>query len=136
MFYLVGISDLKTLLKSMSPKLAKDEFVFCIISETRFSELKITPLLMFKEEEGITLILKREIAEINSLAYSRIWSWIKLRVHSDLSAVGFLAVISDKFAKNGISVNVVSAYYHDHLFVPIEKSDQAMSLLEELAALQ
>jgi hypothetical protein len=33
----------------------------------------------------------------------------------------------------GISVNVVSAYYHDHLFVPIEKTDIVMQLLLALS---
>ena len=36
-------------------------------------------------------------------------------------------------ADAGISVNPVSAYYHDHLFVPVEKAGQAMQLLATLA---
>ena len=106
------------------------------ISETHFSELKIPHIMMFAEEEGITLIIKKEVAENNSLAYSGIWGWIILTVHSDLSAVGFLAAITEKFTKSGVSVNVVSAYYHDHLFVPIDKQNEAMLLLEELIASQ
>lgn len=91
---------------------------------------------MFVEEEGITLIIRKEIADNSSLAYSGIWSWIKLTVHSDLTAIGFIAVITDKLAKNEISLNVVSAFYHDHLFVPADKAKQAILLLEELATSQ
>ncbi|MFX0207851.1 MAG: ACT domain-containing protein [Candidatus Hodarchaeota archaeon] len=131
-----GISNLKTLLKLMKPKIMDCEFIFCTISETHFSELNITPLLMFTEEEGITLIVKKKIAENYSIPYSGVWAWIILTVHSNLSAVGFLSVITDTFAKSGISVNIVSAYYHDHLFVPIEKANQAMRLLEELTTIQ
>ena len=133
---MVGISDLKTLLRSMNPKLIDEEFVFCTISETRFSQLKITPLLIFKEEEGFTLIMKREIADSNSFAYSGIWSQIILSVHSNLTAIGFLAEITNKLAKSGISVNVVSAFYHDHLFVPFEQAHKAMILLEDLSSLK
>ena len=131
---MVGISNLKTLLKQMKPKIVNGEFVFCTISKTRFSELKIKPLMMFTEEEGISIIVKRKIAENNSLSYSGIWSWIILTVHSNLSAIGFLSVITDTLAKSKISVNIVSAYYHDHLFVPIEKSDQVLELLKGLTA--
>ena len=133
---MTGISNLKTLLKTMKPYLVNDEYVFCTISESRFSELKLIPLLMFVEEEGITLIIRKEIAENSSLGYSGIWSWIKLSVHSDLTAIGFLAAITDKLAKNEISVNVVSAFYHDHLFIPVDKAKQAILLLEELTTSQ
>jgi len=129
----VGIADLKVLLKKMEPKVIKGEFVFCTVPEDYFSTLKITPLLIFREDEGITVILEREIAEKNSLPYSGIWGLITLTVHSDLAAVGFLATITNKLAEFGISVNVVSAYYHDHLFVPIEKADKTMQVLKELS---
>jgi len=127
-----GISDLKVLLKSMKPELVKGKYVFCTISENKFSKLNIKPIMAFKEKEGITLILKKEIADKNSFHYSNIWAMITLNVHSNLEAVGFLAVITNKLAEYGISVNAVSAYYHDHLFVPFKKAKQAIKLLKEL----
>lgn len=54
-------------------------------------------------------------------------------VHSSLSAVGFLAAITGKLAERGISVNPVSAYDHDHLFVPVSRSDEVMELLQEFS---
>lgn len=54
---------------------------------------------------------------------------ITLTVHSNLNAVGFLAAVAAKLAEHQISVNVVSAFYHDHLFVPDEKAEQAMQIL-------
>ncbi|MEM1020616.1 MAG: ACT domain-containing protein, partial [Pseudomonadota bacterium] len=36
-------------------------------------------------------------------------------------------------AANGISTNAVSAFYHDHLFVPESRADEAVALLEALA---
>jgi len=130
---MVRITDLGTLLKSMKPRVADGEFVFCSVSETLFSSLKTKPLLVFREEEGITLILERRAAEANGLPYSSVWGLITLTVHSGLTAVGFLAAITNKLAEAGISVNVASAYYHDHLFVPVDKMDTAMRLLKELS---
>ena len=58
---------------------------------------------------------------------------ITLTVHSSLEAVGFLAVITRKLAQHSISVNAVSAYHHDHLFVPVACAEEAMILLADMA---
>ncbi|MFX0052237.1 MAG: ACT domain-containing protein [Candidatus Hermodarchaeota archaeon] len=128
-----GISDLKTLFKTMKPKVIEGEYVFCTISPQKYTKSEIKPICVFYEEEGVTLIIERKIAEHNSLPYSDVWAWITLTVHSNLAAIGFLATVTSKLAKADISVNVVSAYYHDHLFVPIEKIDFAMQLLLDLS---
>jgi len=44
-----------------------------------------------------------------------------------------MAVIAMRLKDAGISVNPVSGYYHDHLFVPEEKAREAVTILEELA---
>ena len=50
----------------------------------------------------------------------------------DLEAVGFLAAITTRLAEDGIPVNAVSAFHHDHLFVPLDRLDDAMAALAEL----
>ena len=32
-----------------------------------------------------------------------------------------------------VSVNVVSAYFHDHLFVPVDRAGEAMTILNTLS---
>ena len=59
---------------------------------------------------------------------------ISLSVHSSLTAVGFLAAITARLAERGISVNPVSGFYHDHLFVPEDRADEAMDILSGFAA--
>ncbi len=129
-----AISNLTQLLKSMQPKLVPGKYVFCTVPKSKLSALKITPKLLFREEEGVTLIVEKEIADKNKLSYEKAWSLITLNVHSDLSAVGFLAVITPALAAVGISVNVVSAYYHDHLFVPEDKAEEALRVLRKLSS--
>ena len=58
---------------------------------------------------------------------------ITLNVHSSLEAVGFMATISAELADQGIGVNPVSGYYHDHCFVPLGKENEAMRVLQDLA---
>ena len=59
---------------------------------------------------------------------------IALNIHSSLEAVGFLAAITTRLAGAGMGVNPVSAFYHDHLFVPAERAEEAMGLLRQLVA--
>ncbi len=127
------VTNLNQLLKFMQPKLASGKFVFCTLPESKLLTLKIKPKLLFHEEEGVTLVVEKEVAEKNQLSYDKVWSLITLTVHSDLSAVGFLAAITPALAKAGISVNVISAYYHDHLFVPEGKKEEAMKVLKKLS---
>ena len=128
-----GITNLGRLLRVMTPHLVNKKFVFCTLAEENLKKINLAPLLLFKEEEGITIIVEKEIADSASLSYSEVWALITLSVHSDLSAVGFLAAITKKLAKAGISINVVSAYYHDHLFVPASLAKKAMLKLKELS---
>jgi hypothetical protein len=57
-----------------------------------------------------------------------------LGVDSDLAAVGFLAAVTARLAA-GIGANVVSAYRHDHVFVPAGRGGEALAALEELQSL-
>lgn len=130
---MAGISNLQTLLSSMEPTLNDGEYVFCTVSEEIYKTLSVKPLMMFEEKEGITLILKKEQADDNKLEYEAIWSFISLSIHSDLEAVGLLATITNALANEGISVNAISAYYHDHLFVLKNRAEDAIKVLEDLA---
>jgi hypothetical protein len=57
---------------------------------------------------------------------------VTLTVHSALDAVGFLARLSAALAAQGIACNVVSAFHHDHLFVPKDRLEAAMQVLDGL----
>jgi hypothetical protein len=58
---------------------------------------------------------------------------VTLNIHSSLEAVGFLAAITTRLAAAGMGVNPVSAFYHDHLFVPADRAEEALDLLRQLA---
>ena len=46
---------------------------------------------------------------------------------------GFLATILKRLAENEISCNVVSGFYHDHLFVSDGEEVKVMNILRELS---
>ncbi len=60
-------------------------------------------------------------------------AWITLQVHSALEAVGLTAAVSHVLTGAGISANVIAGYTHDHVFVPVERADDAMSVLATLS---
>jgi hypothetical protein len=95
--------------------------------------LPFKPLATFREQEGMTLIVRCEDAKRHSLVYDLEWACITLTVHSSLQAVGFLAIIMAALAEAGISVNPISAFFHDYLFVPWEGRIEALEILEELS---
>ena len=90
-------------------------------------------LFHFREEEGITLVLKKQIADKLELDYSYVASWITLTVHSSLEAVGLTAAFSTALGKENISCNVVAAYYHDHIFVDQGDAAKAMEILNRFS---
>lgn len=128
-----GEKDLEILLKSMQPEHVSGDYVFCKVE--KFENLDWNNVVMlFKEKEAITLILKKEIADQLQLDYSVVMSWITLTVHSSLEAVGLTAAFSKALSEQGISCNVVAAYYHDHIFVNQKDLQKAMEILHSFSA--
>ncbi|MDO3641644.1 ACT domain-containing protein [Mucilaginibacter sp. L3T2-6] len=127
-----GELNLMALLKTMSPRLNEGDYVFC----TTISQKDINPekiIGLFKENEGWTVIIDKQFADELGLSYSYIASWITLTIHSSLEAVGLTAAFSNALANEGISCNVVAAYYHDHIFVAKSDAEKAIKILERLA---
>ncbi|WP_413990854.1 ACT domain-containing protein [Labrys okinawensis] len=129
-----GETNLARLLAAMTPALQPGRFVFATLPHGAATPASITPVMSFREAEGLTVILSEEAATQASLEGIFPSRMITLEVHSSLEAVGFLAAITRHLAAAGIGVNPVSAFYHDHLFVPAERAEEAMRLLTELSA--
>ena len=127
-----GESDLDTILKSLKPVLHNGEYVFCQVPDNYAFDINDV-VSVFRETEGITIILSREIADRLRLSYSYIFAWITLSAYSSLEAVGLTAAFSKALASAGISCNVVAAYYHDHIFVDIKDAQKAMQVLADLS---
>jgi hypothetical protein len=119
-----GQRNLDTLLSTLAPSIHEDEFVFCTQRE-----MAGDPVCVFRESEGWSLVLRRAEAERLGIPFTYACRMITLSVHSSLEAVGLLAEVAGRLANRGISVNVVSGYYHDHLFVPVDRAEEAMAAL-------
>ncbi len=127
-------SHLPTLIRTVRPHAGSEVYVFLSIAAGEPVPGGIVPIMMFREAEGMTLIAPRDQAEAAGLAGSFPSRMITLTVQSALEAVGFLAAITTRLAEAGIAVNAVSAFHHDHLFVPEARSDEAMAILRAMTA--
>jgi hypothetical protein len=131
---LAGETDLQKLLGAMSPELVPGAFVFATRPPGTPQPAGLAPVMTFREREGETLILLEEEATVAGLVSAFPCRMITLNIHSSLDAVGFLASITTRLAAAGMGVNSVSGYFHDHLFVPAERAEEAMTVLRNIAA--
>lgn len=129
---MAGETNLDKLLKEMKPSHQPGEYVFCSVQSLEGVAITDTVMLL-KEEEGYTLILRKEVADHLSLSYTYIAAWITLTIHSSLEAVGLTAAFSKALAQENISCNVVAGYYHDHIFVDIKDAEKALKVLNNFA---
>ena len=125
--------NLNALLSNMQPQLDSEQWAFCTVDPT-FPLAVVNPLMVFHEDEGTTIVVKADAADRYDLRYEGRWSRITAKVHSALNAVGFIAELARCLTERAIPANTVSAYYHDHLFVPAERAIEALQALEELSA--
>ncbi len=128
-----GEKNLGVLIKNMQPVLNEGEYVFCsVLSKKNLDFDKV--FLLFKEKEGLTIVITKEYADKKGLEYTSIFAWITLHVHSSLDAVGLTAAFSTALAENNISCNVIAGFYHDHIFVQNDTAQKAKDILLKLSS--
>ncbi len=115
------VSDLGGMLAGMAPALDAKRWDFALAEGDPPSDA----FAVIREEEGTTVIVAHEAG-----GFAR----ITLTVHSALDGVGLTAAVASGLAGAGIACNVVAGYHHDHLFVPWERRDEALAVLQRLAA--
>ena len=130
---MTGETDLATLLAGMRPVLQPDVMVFATVTGDVELPVGVDPVMVFREREGRTLILREVDAAAAGIPFEFPSRMITLEVHSSLEAVGFLAAITTALAAAGMGVNPVAGYFHDHLFVPADRAEDAMAVLEALS---
>jgi len=128
-----GELELDVLIRSMQPVLYDDNYVFVTVDH-EFNNLDLSPLMFFREQEGTTLIVTQKKAQGANLQYEFPCKLITLNIHSSLDAVGFLARITQRLASLRMGVNPVSGFFHDHLFVPIDRAEDAMHELKVMSS--
>ncbi len=127
----VGETDLQRLLAGLSPELVARPRA--IRTQAHDAAVPAHAIMLFREDEGTTVIVEAGEDDAAHADEPR-WAQITLRIHSSLDAVGMMAAIATALAERGIPCNAVSAYFHDHLFVPWAQREDALEALRTLTS--
>ena len=119
-----GETDLARLLATMAPR--RDPVPYAFRTLAAGETVPADAIGTFREDEGLSIVAPAKAGET---AFAR----LTLTVHSSLEAVGLTAAVSTALTGHGISANVVAAAFHDHVFVPWGRADDAMAALAALA---
>ena len=122
------IAGLDELLRSLDPRLNPGAYVFVSLTAGQSFEPS-TAVAFIREAEGVSVVMEAAAATAAGFAVTETYAGISLSVHSDLQAVGLTAALSRVLADAHISCNVIAGARHDHLFVPLNQAQAAMSAL-------
>ena len=127
---MAGETDLARLIATMTPVVRPGEYV--VVSLT--AEPAVDCEAVIREDEGVTCVVARSVADEHGWPYDFVGGWVTLQVHSALEAVGLTAAVSAAMTAEGIPCNVLAGFFHDHLLVPVDRVEEAVRVLEELSA--
>ena len=130
MLDMAGTTDLAQLLRTLEPVLRDGEFVYATVVEVP-AGLPVEATV--REPEGLTIVVRRDAADIHGIPYDYVAAWITLTVHSSLEAVGLTAAFATALGREGISCNVLAGHHHDHILVATADAERAMDVLRGLA---
>ena len=122
--------ELATLLRHLEPHRQLGQFVFCTVQQ---APAYVEPLATIQEDEGLTVVVEKDVADGAGLKYDFVAAMITLGVVSPLHAVGLTAAVSAVLADAGISCNVMAGHFHDHLFVPVDRAEDTLELLHQVS---
>ncbi len=123
------VSALQAMLAEMTPVLAEGRWCFCSLPTHQAAPLVTDALALFREAEGMSLILPAALAPDGQPMRQ-----ITLSVYSALDGVGLTAAVAGALAAEGIACNMVAAFHHDHAFVPETQAQAALDCLLRLQA--
>lgn len=123
-------TDLDKMLAALDVHRVPGTFVFTSVDAA--TARRVSPLAMVTEDEGVTVVIERAVADLLGLHYDFVAAWLTLAVHSALDSVGLTAAVSRALAEAGIPCNVLAGRHHDHLLVPADRVDEAIARLQRL----
>jgi len=88
---------------------------------------------LVSEDRAWTVVARRADLETMGLVVpDQLFARISLGAETALDMVGLTALMATALAEVGIAANVIAGASHDHVFVPWERREQALALLERL----
>lgn len=127
------VRDTSAMIAGMAPRLDPRSYRFVMVSPDTAPHLLGAAIGTFREDEGVSAIVPVAVADELGIEGAD-FAHITLLVQSDLEGVGLTAAVAGALAGAGIACNMIAAYHHDHAFVPADRADEALAVLEAVAA--
>ncbi len=124
------MDNLDEALASLDPQL-EGSYVFASVDSLAPG---LEPFATVREPEGLTVVCTVLEAEQHGLDSSRRYARITARAQTALHAVGITSTVTSTVASRGIPCNVIAGVYHDHFFVPEDRAEETVALLQALSA--
>jgi hypothetical protein len=127
---MAGETDLTTMLRTLSVSVRPGSYTLVTVDEP--VELGAGVDAALAEDEGTTVVVSVHEAHRRGWPVDFEGAWLTLDVHSSLHAVGLTAAVSAALVDEGIPANMLAGYHHDHILVPVERTDDAVQALARL----
>ena len=128
------------MLRSLEIDLLVGEYCFVTVLEgsekyndNALADWKSDIIMSFMEAEGLTLIMRRDVADEGMFAYSGTYRVLTLITHTSFDSVGLSSFVSSVLSDASIPAKMVSAFHHEHLLVPADDAERARELLRKSA---
>ncbi len=127
-------TSLQDVLQSIDPSLSSETYVYVgVPTQSLLKVLGYEPIAFFRENEGITLLMRKEDADNNFLKYDGEYCKITLDVPFSEASTGLTAIVSSALAKAGIDIKPIQTVYNSYIMI---NKDDAHTALEIMQALQ
>jgi len=123
-----GETDLDKMLASLRVERRPGVFAYVEV-EVPTPGLLAAAHAMVTEGKTTTLVVPVATARRAGLAVDLEMAWLSLTVQSSLEAVGLTAAFATTLGEVGIPCNVLAGYHHDHILVPVDRSQDAIDAL-------
>ncbi len=128
---MAGEIDLERMLATLDVERRDGTFTFVVGDHPALAD---AALAVVHESEGTTLVVPSDDARRAGLDVEFEAAWLTLTVFSALGAVGLTAAVSRVLADAEIPCNMLAGYHHDHLLVPVDRADDAVTLVRGLSS--
>ena len=123
--------DLEHMLRTLT--VSHRSGTFCMATVPAATALGDGVEALMVEDEGVTAICTVDRAVAEGWDHEFPCSWLTLDVYSALEAVGLTAAVAKALTEAQIPCNVIAARHHDHILVPIKRTNDAIAVIASLA---
>jgi hypothetical protein len=107
-----------------------------LLENPALSPRMTAPFMIFKDRWEVTLLLDETDFEamrvgLREAKIEKGFRLLSFDIELDFTVVGFLALVADKLAANGIPIVALSAFSRDHLLVKQEDLAKTLKVLSE-----